>query len=268
MAYIFVYSYSLVVVCAKMKAYRHQWIPPTFSAGLRSISFFSCGGCRQTAMMMRTQRGRVALQCVSTAADALHATRHAEHRLNATRRWLDDIVIGKGLCPFAAAVRRPPKLRMRASDCISHDNVVRELAEEADMLRAGINSPDATAETALLVLDATVGGNHLSWRDLVSLSWRLQEEAIVNAGHAEHLQIVLFHPLATHSTYADPNAPTDAGDYSIRAPHPTVQILREVDVLKAVRDHADAAGIPARNRVRLRAAGVQACVKQLAATLE
>jgi len=166
----------------------------------------------------------------------------------------------RGSGPFAHPVREPPQLRLRASSASSEDAVVREVADDAAALRAG--SP-GTAETSLLVLGTSIGGQSLSWRELTHLSWRLQEEVIVAGGHAEHLQIVCFHPQATHSMYADAGAPLDAGDYTIRSPHPIVQLLREVDVLRAVQLHPDAAGIPGRNRARLRESGLEACQQLL-----
>jgi hypothetical protein len=162
-------------------------------------------------------------------------------------------VVGEKLCPFAPPVSAPPKLRIRASSAAHTDEVVAEVAEEASLLRAGIDAPaPAVGHTTLLVLDREqMGSDMLGWRDLIALSWRIQQEAIVDAGHAEHLQLVLFHPTATHTTFVDPGAPPDAGDYSIRAPYPTVQLLREVDVQAGVRSYPDAARIPARNRVRV-----------------
>lgn len=149
---------------------------------------------------------------------------------------------------------------------MSLDGVVSEFAELANGLRVGIDSPELAplgGATSLLILDDCVGGQPLSWRDLVSLSWRLQEEAIVNPGHADHLQIVCFHPQASHSTYIDSGAPPDAADFAIRSPYPTVQLLREVDILKAVRSYPSAADIPARNRIRMRADGFAACEERL-----
>ena len=187
-------------------------------------------------------------------------------RLLATRRWLDRIVIGQRLCPFAPPVRAPPQLNLLVSRAENLDGIVREVAAAATALRRGIDDPTlapAAGETTLIILNEATGGHPLSWRDLVSLSWRLQEEAILEPGHGEHLQIVLFHPNATHTTYIEDGAPADAGDYSIRAPFPTVQLLREIDVLRAVQSYPGADAIPARNRVRLRAQGLAACEERL-----
>ena len=105
-----------------------------------------------------------------------------------------------------------------------------------------------------------------TWMDLVRLSWRLQAEAIAEPGHGEAIQLVLFHPSAVHSTYGD--GPPDAADFSIRAPFPTVHLLREMDVLEAVRGYPNADRIPEVNKRRLRKLGIPACEATLSECLQ
>lgn len=193
------------------------------------------------------------------------ACRQSE-RVSATQRWLDDIVIGEKLCPFAPPVRSPPRLRLVSSRASCADDVVAEVAKEAALLVEGLRQVGGSLtelpETTLLVLDE--GWEFVAeWRDLVRLSWRLQAEAILDRGYAADVQLVLFHPKAAHSAYAE-GAP-DPADYSIRAPHPTVHLLREADVLQGVKTYPGADQIPHRNKVRLRALGTEACAEQLAA---
>ena len=90
------------------------------------------------------------------------------------------------------------------------------------------------------------------FRDFVRFSWRLQEEAVGDA-YVPHLQLVLFHPRAVHQTYASASNASDdvdderaAADYTIRSPFPTVHLLRERDVLRAVQS-----GYPLRSSGRL-----------------
>ena len=109
-----------------------------------------------------------------------HLTCSLDRRLAETRLWLDQVVIGEKLCPFAQPISQPPKLRMRASTADTEDGVVRELAEEAQLLHAGLESPILESpETVLLVLGSRIGGIMLTWQGLTTLSWRLQAEAIV-----------------------------------------------------------------------------------------
>ena len=115
------------------------------------------------------------------------------HRVQATRRWLDRIVIGQRLCPFAPPVREPPQLNLIASRAASLDEVVHEAVGAASSLRRGIDRPELAppaGETTLLILERSIGGIPLDWRGLISLSWRIQEEAIVEAGHADHMQLL------------------------------------------------------------------------------
>ena len=202
-------------------------------------------GTRTNVMSRLSRRGR----CCEISS----------RRIAETQRWLDQVVIGRRLCPFAKAVREPPALRLCASFADNLDEVVEEVAREA----RGLRTSQFGAETTLLILRDSYAGLSLGYMELLSLSWRLQEEVIVGAGHATHVQIVLFHPKATHSTYTDAAAPADAGDYTIRSPHPMIHLLRESDILRAVQQHPDAAGIPGRNRTRLREDGLDACMHRL-----
>lgn len=186
------------------------------------------------------------------------------HRIAATRKWLQTVVLAERLCPFAPPVSLPPKLRLRASEATDEASLVVELSEEADILARGCEAAPAH-ETTLLVLPQ--GGWCARWPQLVSASWALQAEAIAARGHAGVLQIVLFHPEAVRSTYAEVEE-TDAADYALRSPYPIVQLLRESDILAAVRSYPDTEGIPARNAARLRALGEGVCRERLAACLE
>jgi hypothetical protein len=189
----------------------------------------------------------------------------AVRRVAATQQWLSSIVLANRLCPFAPPVRAPPQLRISSADSSEPDDLVTAVAKEAALLQQGIKRRRETGsaaaelpETTLLVLPREAAPE---WMDLVRLSWRLQSEAILTAGHGQDIQLVLFHPLAVHSMYGE--GPPDAADYSIRSPYPTVHLLREMDVLAAVNSHPDASQIPGVNKARLRSLGLAACETQL-----
>ena len=188
-------------------------------------------------------------------------TEPERRRLAETARWLDAIVIGQRLCPFATAAL--PRLRLRASRAAAAEGAVAELlAEAAELDRrslAGGGGGWGESETTLLVLDGAQPWA-ASWRELLRLSWEMQAaladvrprrhpcrclspqlgscSATPSApslpsmgralftpqgptGIAERLQMVLFHPAAVHSLYADPSNP-DPADFAIRGPFPTI----------------------------------------------
>ncbi|CAE7210692.1 unnamed protein product [Symbiodinium microadriaticum] len=184
-------------------------------------------------------------------------------RLEATRCWLDKIVIGEKLCPFASSVQGS-KLRLVASRAQDAEAVIEEVSSEAALLVGPAKIAGPRPETTLLVLDASLSCA-AQWQDLVRLSWRLQAEAVCQQGFQDLLQIVLFHPSAMHSIYSE--GFPDAADFTIRAPFPTVHLLREADVLKVQAYGPEAGEIPVRNKAKLRDQGLEVCRERLSSCL-
>lgn len=204
-------------------------------------------------------------------------------RARQTSKWIDSVVIGQKLCPFAPPVRG--ELRIKVSNAISHDEILREVEKESHLL-VGTNTldgdsaskriekishseqsavPNVAPETTLIVLDDKRCPSLKDFRELVRLSWRIQEEIINEHSYTSLLQQVLFHPLATHDTYGRSHADDDdAADYTIRSPFPTIHLLREVDVMKAVTSgYKDLEGLPSRNKAKMRMDGVALCKQRL-----
>jgi hypothetical protein len=144
------------------------------------------------------------------------------------------------------------KLRIVASDAHSDDETVQDVKQEVESLMTAA----ATHETTLIAFS-----KDMPFLDFVRLSWRWQQEGV--ADHVEDLQLVLFHPHATHQTYSEM---TSASDYTIRSPYPTVHLLREVDAMKAVLSgYPDLVNLPARNKEKLEKQGLEVCKQRLAA---
>ena len=59
----------------------------------------------------------------------------AEDPVAATRLWLERIVIGLNLCPFAKAVYAKEQVRYVLSDATTPEALVEQLAEELVLLR-------------------------------------------------------------------------------------------------------------------------------------
>jgi hypothetical protein len=199
-------------------------------------------------------------------------------RYAATIKWLNTVVIGEKLCPFAPPVKKAPELRVKVSNASSHDDIIRDITSEAHLLMEGLSlsthnngtkgnaalevDPSAP-ETTLVVLDEEECTSLKNFHDLVRLSWRVQEEAINQHGYTNDLQLVLFHPKATHDTYTEQSG-DDAADYTIRSPYPVIHLLRQADVMDAVTSgYKDLEGLPSRNKARMREQGIQKCATRL-----
>ena len=164
----------------------------------------------------------------------------------ATRHWIETVVVGLGLCPFARDALARDLVRVVVVDTIDVGAALQRLADVAAELLADGEAPDGTA---LLVLPDGFA-DFDDYLDLVALAEALLEDL----EHVGELQIASFHPDYRFAGAA----PDDAANWTNRAPYPVLQLLREDSVGRAVARHPDPEGIPARNIERLRALGAAA----------
>lgn len=155
--------------------------------------------------------------------------------LVATRRWLERAVIGLNLCPFAKAVYVKQQVRFVLSDAELPEDLLEELAEELLRLR---DTPADDIDTTLLV-HPRVLTDFLDYNDFLD-----RVDALIEALDLDgELQVASFHP---DYRFAD-SEPDDPGNCTNRAPYPTLHLLREASLDKAVAAYPDADVIVERN---------------------
>ena len=174
-----------------------------------------------------------------------------ETAIRATRHWVETIVIGLDLCPFARSALQRDRVEFEVIDTISVRDALQQFADAASVLAAA----EQADSTVLLILpDGFVDFD--DYLDLLGLA----EALLDDLGYAGSLQIASFHP-----DYRFAETPTDdAANWTNRAPYPVLQLLREDSVTRAVDNHADPEGIPARNIERLRSLGTEGLHRLLA----
>ncbi len=159
----------------------------------------------------------------------------ASDPIAATRLWLERAVIGLNLCPFAKAVYVKQQVRFVLSDASTPEALLEQLAEELLLLR---DTPADQIDTTLIV-HPDVLQDFLDYNDFLD-----NADAAVEALDLEGvLQVASFHP-------AYQFAGTDSGDirnYTNRSPYPTLHLLREDSVSRAVEAFPDAELIVDRN---------------------
>lgn len=155
--------------------------------------------------------------------------------LLATRRWLERAVIGLNLCPFAKAVYVKQQVRFVLSDAELEDDLLEELAEELLRLR---DTPADEIDTTLLV-HPQVLTDFLDYNDFLDRV----DELVEALGLDGVLQVASFHP---EYRFADCDA-DDPGNCTNRAPYPTLHLLREASLDRAVAAYPDADVIVERN---------------------
>ena len=162
-----------------------------------------------------------------------------------TRKWLEQIVIGLNLCPFAKAVYVKDQVRFVLSDATTPEALVEELAEELILLR---DTPAEQIDTTLIV-HPEVLTDFLDYNDFLD-----NADAAVEALDLEGvLQVASFHPAYQFAGTAF----DDIGNYTNRSPHPTLHLLREDSVSRAVDAFPDADQIVDRNVATLDKLGTE-----------
>jgi hypothetical protein len=170
----------------------------------------------------------------------------------ATRLWLERAVIGLNLCPFAKAVHVKQQIRCVLSDATTPEALLEELSEELLLLR---DTPAEQIDTTLIV-HPQVLGDFLDYNDFLD-----NADAAVDALDLHGiLQVASFHP---HYQFAG-TAPDDIGNYTNRAPFPTLHLLREDSVERAVAAFPDADVIVERNLQTLETLGLDGWKKLFA----
>jgi hypothetical protein len=152
-----------------------------------------------------------------------------------TRHWLEQAVIGLNLCPFAKAVHVKAQIRWVLSPARTPEALLDELLRELQLLAEA--DPQAV-DTTLLIHPQVLQDFH-DFNDFLGTA----EAALDGLGLDGVLQIASFHP----QFQFEGTAPGDMGNFTNRSPHPTLHLLREDSIERAVDAFPDAAEIYQRN---------------------
>lgn len=169
-----------------------------------------------------------------------------EQVLADTRHWIEKAVIGLNLCPFARAVYVKNQVRIVVSRARHLDALLDELDAELTLLK---DTPADEIDTTLLV-HPSLFPDFFVFNDFLN---------VVDDVVAEHelegvIQIASFHPqFQFEGVDAD-----DISNATNRSPYPTLHLLREDSVERAIEsDAGDAEKIVERNIATLRELGAE-----------
>jgi hypothetical protein len=167
----------------------------------------------------------------------------AEQAVADTRRWLERAVIGLNLCPFAKAVHVKGQIHYATYLPAEHDDLLDGLLAEARQLVA----LDAAERDTTLLIAPNALADFLDFNDFTARA----ERRLAKAGFDGVLQLASFHPQFQFGG----TEPDDIGNATNRAPYPTLHLLREESVDRAVEAFPDAEEIFGRNIDTLEALG-------------
>ena len=160
-----------------------------------------------------------------------------------TQRWLERAVIGLNLCPFAKAVHVKRQIRYAVTAATTVEDLLAELRHELELLS---QANPKQVDTTLLI-------HPQGMTDFIEFHFFLKEAdaAIRDLGQECRFQLASFHPAYEFAG----SAPDDIANCTNRSPHPTLHLLREASVDRAVAAFPDASAIYARNIATLRRLG-------------
>jgi len=170
-------------------------------------------------------------------------TASPEAVIGATTQWLERAVIGLNLCPFAKAVHAKGQIRYVVSDATTPEVLAEELGRELEFLaEANAEQVDTT-----LLIHPRVLGDFLDFNDFLDVADGLVEALELDG----MLQVASFHPqFQFEGTDTD-----DITNFSNRSPYPTLHLLREDSVERAVAAFPEELEIASRNIATLEKLG-------------
>lgn len=166
-----------------------------------------------------------------------------------TKLWLEKAVIGLNLCPFAKGVHIKDQIRYFVSDASTPEELIKDLVAELEVLAEA--NPEKIDTT--LLMHPNVMQDFLDFNDFLEAADATLEELDLDG----ILQIASFHP---QYQFEDTDS-DDIDNFTNRAPFPTLHLLREDSIDKAVAAFPEAEQIYEKNMETLRALGHEAWKK-------
>ena len=168
-----------------------------------------------------------------------------QHAITETRDWVERVVIGLKLCPFAPAPALKGLIRYVTSDAETQEALLEDLTTELKHLVA--SSPDEV-ETTLLILPRVLQDFH-DFNDFLEIADELLRVLELEG----EVQIASFHP---HYQFADTEM-DDIGNATNQSPYPTLHLLREESISRAVDSFGDTRSISINNLATLAKLGAE-----------
>tara|TARA_Y100000296_G_scaffold64876_1_gene76257 strand:- start:45 stop:623 length:579 start_codon:yes stop_codon:yes gene_type:complete len=164
-----------------------------------------------------------------------------KHVIDATLKWVDDIVIKHNFCPFARYVRTPNEIRCKV---IAGDagHVIQSLYDELRHLEEN----ESTA-TTLIALTHPSLADFEEYLDVLAIG----DNMLHDWGYSGTYQLASFHP----DYVFDGSDFNDAENYTNRSPYPLLHLIREADITRYMKKEEDAEKIFSHNIEKAKALG-------------
>jgi len=157
------------------------------------------------------------------------------------QQWLEDVVIGLNLCPFAAKPHRNKQIKIFVSEATTEEVLLEDILQEL------MNLDSKTAEE----LETTLVAIPNMLQDFMDYNFFLDwVDALIKQQEWEGIyQIATFHP-----DYCFGGAePEDDENLTNRSPYPVLHLIREESMEKVLKHYPNPEAIPDTNIARVEA---------------
>ena len=168
----------------------------------------------------------------STIAENAQALNDIEQTV---QQWLNDVVIGLNLCPFAAKPQRNKQIKIH----VSSDKNENDLLESIYLQLKELDETSPQELETTLVVAPYLLENFEDYNQFLDLV----EGLVVQLGKSGIYQIASFHP--DYCFYG--TEPEDAENLTNRSPYPVFHLIREESMEKVLKHYPDPESIPERN---------------------
>lgn len=159
------------------------------------------------------------------------------------KKWVEDMVVGLNLCPFAKRELLAGRVRFFVSGAETEEQLLMDLHSELNLLNEG---PDVG--TTLLIHPGV-----LQHFDDYNQFLDYAEGLLIELKLEGVYQIASFHP---DYQFAE-TGPDDVENYTNRSPYPILHLIREQSLERAVANYPNPEQIPERNIALLQELGIE-----------
>lgn len=157
------------------------------------------------------------------------------------RQWVETVVVGLKLCPFANRELENDRVRFTVTDAETEAELLMALRSELSLM-----IDDASVETILLIHPQTLL-DFYDFNDFLEVA----DANLIDLALDGVVQIASFHPGYQFAG----TAPDDVQNYTNRSPNPMLHLIREESLARAIAAYPNVAAIPARNVALLQSIG-------------
>ena len=157
------------------------------------------------------------------------------------RRWVETVVVGLKLCPFANRALEDGQVRFAVTDAENEAELLVALRSELNLMTS-----DAAVETTLLIHPQTLL-DFYDFNDFLQIA----DDLLTDLALQGIVQIASFHP----DYQFGGTAPDDVQNYTNRSPNPMLHLIREDSLARAIAAYPDVAHIPERNVALMQSMG-------------